>query len=109
MPNHVHGIIVINRPDQPRRDVPWYVSTTDNNDVDQKMSKLSPKPGSLGVIIRSYKSSVTRWCRQNDDDIFRWQPRFYENIIRDEISLNNIRQYIVNNPAKWSEDKNYVD
>ena len=109
MPNHVHGIIVINRPDQPRRDVPWYVSTTDNNDVDQKMSKLSPKPESLGAIVRSYKSSVTRWCRQNDDDIFRWQPRFYENIIRDEISLNNIRQYIVNNPAKWSEDKNYVD
>lgn len=80
--------------------------------------------GSLGAIIRSYKSSVTRWCRQNDDDIFRWQPRFYvqykrlgfpqatwtyEYIIRDDKSLNNIRQYIIDNPAKWTEDQNYVN
>ena len=71
------------------------------------MSKLSPQSGTLGVIIRSYKSSVTRWCRQNDDDDFSWQSRFYEHMIRDDRSLNNIRRYIINNPAKWSEDKNY--
>ena len=106
MPNHVHGIIII---DKPCRDVPWYVPTNDDAwNLPKKMSKLSPKSGSLGVIIRSYKSSVTRWCRQNDDDIFHWQSRFYEHIIRDEKSLNNIRQYIINNPAKWSEDKLYV-
>ena len=73
MPNHVHGIIVMNKP---RRDGACYVST-DNDDMYQTMSKLSPKPGSLGTIIRSYKSSVTLWCRQHDDDLFRWQPRFY--------------------------------
>lgn len=72
------------------------------------MSKLSPKPGSLSVIIRSYKSSITRWCRQNNDNVFRWQPRFYENIIRDRKALNNISRYIINNPAKWSQDKNFV-
>ncbi|ELS00496.1 hypothetical protein Xen7305DRAFT_00001970 [Xenococcus sp. PCC 7305] len=110
MPNHVHGIVVINKPDKHRRDVACYVSTaTNDDDINQTMSKLSPEPGSLGVIIRSYKSSVTRWCRQNDDDIFRWQPRFYENIIRDQKSLNNIRRYIINNPAKWLEDQNHVD
>ena len=73
------------------------------------MSQLSPKSGTLSVIVRSYKSSVTRWCRQNGNDIFQWQSRFYENIIRDEQSLNNIRRYIINNPAKWSEDRNYVN
>ncbi len=105
MPNHVHGIIVINKP---RRDVACYVSTN-NDDMHQTMSKLSPKPGSLGTIIRSYKSSVTRWCHHFDDDLFRWQPRFYENIIRGEKSLNNVRQYIIHNPAKWLEDQNYVN
>ncbi len=108
MPNHVHGIIVINRPDKPRRDVACYVST-DNCNVNKTMSKLSPNSGSLGAIIRSYKSSVTRWCRQNGDDIFRWQPRFYEYIIRNDKSLKNIRQYITNNPIKWTEDQNYVN
>ena len=104
MPNHVHGIIVIDNPDNPSRDVACYVPTNDEWGLPQTMSKLSPKLGTLGAIIRSYKSSVTRWCRQNDDDIFHWQSRFYEHIIRDEKSLNNIRRYIIDNPAKWTED-----
>ena len=110
MPNHVHGIIIINNPNSPRRDVPWNVPTVDGEwDLSQTMSKLSPKSESLSVIIRSYKSSVTRWSRRNGDDIFLWQSRFYENIIRDEKSLNNIRRYIIDNPAKWIKDRNYVN
>ena len=90
MPNHLHGIIVIDRPDNK--------SNTPN--------QFAPlKPGSLSAIIQAYKASVTRWCRKNDDDIFRWQSRFYEHIIRDQRGLENIRNYIVNNPVKWSEDK----
>ena len=118
MPNHVHGIIIIDNPDNTNRhdfkcndggrDVPWNAPTNDDEwDLPEKMSKLSPKSGTLGVIIRSYKSSVTRWCRQNDDDIFHWQSRFYEHIIRDERALNNIRRYIINNPVKWQQDRNY--
>ena len=104
MPNHIHGIIII---DNSRRDVACYVSTK-NNDVNQTMSELSPKYGSLSAIIRSYKSSVTRWCRRNGDDDFRWQSRFYERIVRNDKALDNIRQYIIDNPRKWSEDKNYM-
>ena len=107
MPNHIHGIIVINNPNNPHRDVPWNVPTDDDCDIARMMSKLSLKSGSLSVIIRSYKSSVTRSRRQNDDNNFRWQSRFYEHIIRNEKSLNNIRRYIINNPAKWIEDMNY--
>ena len=73
------------------------------------MSKLSPKSGTLSVIVRSYKSSVTRSRRQTGDNIFQWQSRFYEHIIRNERSLNNIRRYIINNPANWSEDRNYIN
>ena len=106
MPNHIHGIIVIDNAHKSRRDVACYVSTSDR-DINHTMAELSPKSGSLSAIIRSYKSSVTRWCRQNGDEEFRWQTRFYEHIIRNERALNNIRQYIINNPAKWSEDINY--
>jgi REP element-mobilizing transposase RayT len=34
-----------------------------------------------------------------------WQRNYYEHIIRDEKSYNNISNYIINNPAKWAEDK----
>jgi REP element-mobilizing transposase RayT len=36
---------------------------------------------------------------------FAWQARFYDHIIRNEKSLENIRTYIVGNPAKWAEDE----
>ncbi|PNW48430.1 UNVERIFIED_CONTAM: hypothetical protein BEN50_11450 [Euhalothece sp. KZN 001] len=98
MPNHVHGIVVIDQPipEPKNRDIPSNVSA----------SHISPKPNSLSVIIRSYKSSVTRWCRQNGYKNFQWQSRFYENIIRQDDSLERIQNYIFNNPKKWHQDRN---
>ena len=34
-----------------------------------------------------------------------WQRNYYEHIIRDEKSYNNIANYIINNPSKWNDDK----
>ena len=36
-----------------------------------------------------------------------WQRNYYEHIIRNEIELNKIRQYIINNPLNWEKDDNY--
>ncbi len=110
MPNHVHGIILIlqQKPDD-CRDVACNVSThnvsTDSHSKNLAMSAISPKPGSLGTIIRSYKSAVTRWRGKNNYPQFSWQPRFYDHIIRNEKSLAAIRQYIYNNPTKWQIDR----
>jgi len=112
MPNHVHGIVVIDR--SPCRDVACNVSTEvptqANNfaeyDVSRAMSEMSPKAGSLSAIVRSYKAAVSRWCRMNSYLSFAWQPRFYDHIIRADGSLDRIREYIVNNPTKWELDKN---
>ncbi|PMB15598.1 transposase [Fischerella thermalis CCMEE 5282] len=109
MPNHVHGIVVIDRPENvetlhcnvsTQNDAPWDITQR------QFMSNISPKPGSLGAITRSYKSVVTRWCRENGHNHFAWQSRFYDHIIRADGSLDRIREYIINNPTKWEEDKN---
>ncbi len=35
----------------------------------------------------------------------RWQRNYYEHIIRDEDDLNNIREYITENPVKWEFDR----
>ncbi len=111
MPNHVHGIIIINQPPQniaidDYGDIRCHVSTNDVDNFSQTMSQLSPKAGSLSVMIRSYKAAVTRWCKQNSEQNFSWQPRFYEHIIRNQNSLDRIREYIINNPLRWHEDKN---
>ena len=128
MPNHVHGIIIINENDATVdsknncRDVQLNVSTIENTKSKLygrdiacnissagKMMRKSPKRGSLGAIIRSYKSAVTNWCHENNFGNFQWQPRFYEHIIRNEKDLQNIRDYIVNNPIKWFSDKENPD
>ena len=71
------------------------------------MSKISPKPGSLAVIIGSYKSIVAKMIRKQLNPItFAWQSRFYDHIIRNEIELNKIREYIITNPEMWERDRN---
>ncbi len=106
MPNHVHGIIVIHDKPTVVETLQCNVSTT-TDDVDKNpMSAISPRAGSLGAIIRSYKSAVTRWCRQNGYPEFAWQARFYDHIIRNEKALRNIRQYIFENPLRWERDRN---
>jgi REP element-mobilizing transposase RayT len=37
-----------------------------------------------------------------------WQRNYYEHIIRNEQSYQNISNYIINNPAKWQEDKFFI-
>jgi REP element-mobilizing transposase RayT len=104
MPNHVHGIVVIDKP----TDIAVLRHKNREVDITQNefMSQISPKAGSLSTIIRSYKSAVTRWCRRNQHEYFAWQERFYESIIRADDSIDKIRQYIINNPAKWEQNKN---
>lgn len=75
----------------------------------QMFSNISPVKGSLPVIIRSFKSSVKHWCNKNGFTNFKWQRNYYDHIIRNDLELNSIRQYIINNPLKWHLDKENPD
>ena len=113
MPNHLHGIIVINEllptvettrravlnPEQPDETTEGLESQT------RRPSGSSLQGGSLGAIVGQFKSVCTKRIRREYDSDFAWQTRYYEHIIRDERSLNRIRDYIDANPAKWHEDK----
>lgn len=104
MPNHVHGIIVL----RAGSDVACNVTDISTRNPSSFMSQISPKRGSLGTIIRSYKSAVTNWCHMHDHDDVLWQPRFHDHIIRNKKELNAIRAYIRNNPANWQKDNNHL-
>jgi REP element-mobilizing transposase RayT len=34
-----------------------------------------------------------------------WQRNYYERIIRNDVELNGARRYILDNPVKWTSDK----
>jgi REP element-mobilizing transposase RayT len=99
MPNHFHGIIIIEESNDvgaTRRVAPTKESVTCTHTL---------KPNTIGSIIGQFKSVVTKEIRKKRFTHFRWQRNYYEHIIRNENDLNEVREYIVNNPLKWELDK----
>ncbi|MDA3883829.1 MAG: hypothetical protein PF481_11155 [Bacteroidales bacterium] len=64
------------------------------------------KSGTIGVIINQFKRKCTIEMRKMHAD-FAWQSRFYDHIIRSNISYNFISNYIQQNPENWQKDKFY--
>ncbi len=106
MPNHVHGIVVLST-----------VGATHASPLQAHASRLrdnapTPRPRgpqrhSIGVIVGSFKSAVTRNINatRGRPGAPVWQRNYYEHVVRDEGSLNRIRQYILDNPAQWAMDR----
>ena len=100
MPNHVHGILLLNGIGGDGRDVACNVPTVPS----ATMAAISPKSNSVSSIIRSYKSAVTKHCNRLELPM-AWQSRYHDHIIRDDKSFQRISEYIKNNPSKWQEDE----
>ena len=108
MPNHIHGILIINKTnvdDHVVETLQCNVSTG-NGIKNEQMAKISPKSGTISVILRSYKSVVAKHAHYMHADFF-WQERFHDHIIRNSESFERIQNYIGNNITNWKEDKFY--
>lgn len=95
MPNHMHGILVIDRGRDRSRPVPT-------------VGMVIIKP--LSQLIGAFKTTSSKIIHQNGLENFAWQRSFYDHVIRNEKSLFHIREYIRNNPIKWDieKDRNHM-
>ena len=61
----------------------------------------------LSEIIRAFKTFSARHINEarHTPGGPVWQRNYFEHVIRDEESLNRIRQYILDNPARWQFDR----
>lgn len=108
MPNHMHGIIIINKPDGGSNIETQNIASLQNiASPQQPKNRFGPQSQNLASVIRGYKIGVTKNARINHPN-FAWQSRYYDHIIRDEKSYNHISIYIANNPSKWQDDKFYA-
>lgn len=107
MPNHIHGIVIINGRGTACRALTN--ANRDNTDNDELFGK--PVKGSLPTIIRSYKSAVTKRINEIKKAAggIVWQRNYYEHVIRNEKELYNIRRYIEQNPLKWDLDNDLLE
>jgi putative transposase len=92
MPNHVHGLIVLEGGQRARADT-------------------RPAP-TLGDVMSAYKSETTVAYGKGVKDLgwqpFEgklWQRDYFDHIVRSEADLERIREYIAFNPGRWEEDR----
>jgi putative transposase len=99
MPNHVH-LIVVFADYPPQADM----SAT-------AVGFTHALAGSLGVVVGRYKTAVTTRVNnlRHSQGAKVWQRGYHERIIRNERELAATRQYIVNNPTRWAEDRDNLD
>ena len=103
MPNHLHGILFFVA-------APGDHSCSDHFDGPAITAKTLPSK-SLGAVLGQFKSAVTKQSRRlsNPPSTPIWQRNYHEHIIRNERALNEIREYIMHNPARWHDDELYAD
>jgi len=96
MPNHIHGIIIIVEAGLalPKEGAASSAPTRD-------------EPIRLMDVVRAFKSisaiNVNRFLSRGGVPL--WQRNYYEHIIRNEESLNRVREYIGTNPLRWKLDR----
>lgn len=113
MPNHVHLIVVYNRV-VPRRDASNASACRDTSNVSANGAtdargaslRFGPQSGNLSSVVRGIKSAVTKYAIEHDIP-FAWQSRYHDHIIRNQMEMNRIAEYIQNNPMKWDLDRFY--
>jgi len=97
MPNHVHGILVIGDLGEETKGRA--------NDYSPLRKRPAGTARTIGSMVRGFKIGVTKWMRQTHQIHEVWQRNYWEHIIRDEAELAHIREYILNNPARWELDQ----
>jgi REP element-mobilizing transposase RayT len=122
MPNHVHGIIVIvgagsvGAGSEPAPTIATTQSipantttivTTQSAPTIVTAQSVPAKRYGLPEIVRQFKTFSARRINEHRQTpgASVWQRNYYEHIVRDEKSLDCIRQYIAENPSRWHLDR----
>ena len=113
MPNHVHGIIVLND-DGRGGSVSGGIALPDETIAGQNTVPANPetrpyapiKRHPLSEIVRAFKSFSAKRINvlRRTQGIPVWQRNYYEHIIRNDREMERIWHYIESNPSRWAED-----
>ena len=119
MPNHVHGILFIHEDvigarvlagathGGGRGEITLVGATHASPLHDVKPYPHGPKPGSLGAIIGSFKSAVTKRAGRELNSGNIWQRNFYEHILRNQADYEQKAGYIIANPEDWEGEEDF--
>jgi len=94
MPNHIHAIIFISELGRGGVSPP------------EVESSLPLQKITLGKVLAYYKYQTAKLINQARNSLGKsvWQRNYYDHVIRNDVDLGHIREYILWNPLKWELD-----
>ena len=106
MPNHMHGIIILTEAQATEDDMQSEADPRTDVGAGLKPAPTAATRHGLSEIVRAFKTFSARRINALHNTVGTpfWQRNYYEHVIRNESALDRIRQYIVDNPARWRED-----
>ena len=126
MPNHLHAIIVLNKPEIGIGSDCLYVvemhgraslqSPPQQQPKQSAGSKLIRLPKSISSFMAGFKSAINSkiddYIDDNQLNISKYnrnnhffQSNYHDHIIRNNTEHERIKNYIINNPTNWENDK----
>jgi len=123
MPDHVHGIMKIEndykgdegngreeeegngREEEEGNGRDRSVQNDENIAIRSVQNKNKIK--SISELIGAFKTTSSKMIHNLGYLDFRWHKSFYDEIIRDEVALKNIRKYIIENPRKSGNGRDH--
>ncbi|MCA9911709.1 MAG: transposase [Anaerolineae bacterium] len=113
MPNHMHGILFlldISIDGEQKKLAKKNVGAIHESPLHTPQKPRGSKKDSLSAVVGLYKSTVARRINNLCEHPRQiWQRSFHDHIIRNETSLNKLREYVLCNPALWAEDRYFRD
>jgi len=98
MPDHIHFILRIRN----NRNLVETQHRCVSNENNESKTFYKLKPGSIPVIVRSFKSICTRTIHSIENNKqFKWQRSFYDKVIFNDQVLQEIEIYIRHNPKSY--------
>ena len=92
MPNHMHALLVLRE---------RAANVRVQSDSIERFG--APVAGSVGTIVRSFKSATTRLMREKlHKPVIIWQPGFHDRRVHDAQEMQRARRYIAANPQRWT-------
>jgi REP element-mobilizing transposase RayT len=110
MPNHIHGIIFIIENEANLINGENFEKIFPIKEFDELTSPvpiIQRRKMILSKLIGRLKMVSAKQINQirNTPQTSFWKRNYYDHIIRDHSDLNRCREYIINNPQKWAEDR----
>ena len=105
MPNHVHCIITLKNWDHVEK-IHEFSLHTPPTENDIKQYRRLRRKMLIPLLEGKFKALTSKQINllRNTEGRKTWQPNYYDHVIRDDAEYHRIKQYIINNPAKWHND-----